>query len=83
MKTSSILLSIALAFQTVYSKAINNKILPEQLNGTDNSFELVESDNFIYKLHCSEEYDCDKFKNDLNFAFTTLSNTFGKYNIIY
>jgi len=86
MKTTSILLSLALAFKTIYSKAIDNaKIISEQLNviEEDNSFELVESDNFIYKFHCSEEQEyCDKLKNDLEYAFTTISNAFEIYQPI-
>jgi len=86
MRTTSILLSLALAFKTIYSKAIDNaKIISEQLNviEEDKSFELVESDNFIYKFHCSEEQEyCDKLKNDLDYAFTTLSNTFEIYQPI-
>jgi len=87
MKTSTILLSIALAFRTIYSKAIysNSKIISEQLSipEEDNSFELVESDNFIYKFHCSDEKEyCDKIKNDLDFAFATISNAFEIYQPI-
>jgi len=87
MKTTSILLSLALVFQTVYSKAIDNysKIIKEQINVTeeDSAFELVKTDNFIYKFHCSEKDDvyCNKLKDDLDFAFTTLSNTFRMYNL--
>jgi len=59
MKTSTILLSVALAFRTIYSKAVyyHSKAISEQLSipEEDSSFELVESRNFIYKLHCSEE----------------------------
>jgi len=87
MKITSILFSFALAFQTIYSKAVktNNKIASEQLNipEEDNSYELVKNkkNNFIYKLHCPVGNDCLKIKNDLEFAFNTTSNAFGKYNI--
>jgi len=56
-------------------------IASEQLNvpEEDNSFELVESKeyNFIYKLHCHN--NCEKIKDDLNFAFNTTSNAFEIY----
>jgi len=87
MKTTSILLSLALAFKTIYSKAIdiNTNFVSEQLNvpEEDNSFELVESKeyNFIYKLHCQN--NCEKIKDDLNFAFNTTSNAFGKYRFYF
>jgi len=92
MKATSLLLSFVLAFQTVYSKAvdintndINSKIVSEQLNVSeeDNSFELIKSQNynFVYKFHCSDKEDyCNEIKNDLEFAFKTTSNVFGKYN---
>jgi len=85
MKVSSILLSLALAFKAVNSKAINDKITFEQINVVeeDSSFELVESDNFIYKFHCSEEPEyCNKLKDDLDFAFNSLSNAFEFYQPI-
>jgi len=86
MKTSTILLSVALAFRTIYSKAVyyHSKAISEQLSipEEDSSFELVESRNFIYKLHCSEEKKyCDKIKKDLYFAFSAVSNAFGKQRI--
>jgi len=84
MKTTTILLSVALAFKTIYSKAIDNlsSAIIDQLNIPEDyeDVEIVKSDNFIYKFHCSEEKEfCDKIKSDLEFAFNTLSNTFGKY----
>jgi len=91
MKATSLLLSFILAFTTVYSKAvdinINDKIISEQLNVSeeDNSFELVKSNdyNFIYKFHCSDEGDyCEGIKNNLEFAFMTISNAFEIYQPI-
>ena len=74
MKTSTILLSITLAFTTIYSKAIDN----------NNSYETVKINNFSYKFHCSEEKKvCDGYKNDIKFACNTLSNTFGKYKFYF
>jgi len=76
MKTTTILLSIAFAFETIYSRAIND-------SKVDDPFEIVESENFVYKLHCSEgQQYCDGIKNDLDFAFNTLSNTFEIYQPI-
>jgi len=73
MKTSTILLSITLAFTTIYSKAIDN----------NNSYETVKINNFSYKFHCSEEKKvCDGYKNDIKFACNTLSNTFEIYKPI-
>jgi len=88
MKASTILFSLALAFKTIYSRAIEDNIyeINNQLNVTnvDNPYELIESNNFIYKLHCSEEKEfCDKIKNNLEFAFKTISNAFGKYKILF
>jgi len=86
MRTTSILLSLALAFKTIYSKAIdiNTKIVSEQLNvpEEDNSYELVKSEkyNFIYKFHCQS--NCDEIKNDLEFAFNATSNAFEIYQPI-
>jgi len=94
MKATSLLLSFVLAFQTVYSKAvdintndINSKIVSEQLNVSeeDNSFELIKSQNynFVYKFHCSDKEDyCNEIKNDLEFAFKTTSNVFEFYQPI-
>ncbi len=88
MKTTAILLSLALAFKTINSKAIDNisKAIADQLNIPEDydSVEIVKTDNFIYKFHCSEEEKfCNKIKSDLDFAFNTISNTFGKYINIY
>jgi len=80
MKITSILFSFSLALKTIYSKAIDNKITLEQLNipEEDNSFKLVEREDFIYKFHCSEDDSiCGKIQNDLNFALDKLSDTFG------
>jgi len=81
MRTTKILLTITLAFKTIYSKAINNtsNIIEKQLN-VDDSVELVKSDNFITKFHCNEEKEyCEKVKNEFNFVFDTLSNAFEFY----
>jgi len=91
MKTSTILLTVALAFKTIYSRAIvdnlieNKSQLNNQLNDTkvEDPFEIVKDDKFVYKFHCSEEKTvCDGFKNDLDFAFKTISNTFEIYQPI-
>jgi len=82
MKSTTILLSIALAFKTVYSKAIDamDSVIAEQLNVNDNSIEVVNNTNFIYKFHCEDDKDyCDKIKSDIEFAFNKLSNTFEFY----
>jgi len=84
MKTTTILLSVALAFKTIYSKAIDNisSAIIDQLNIPEDyeDVEIVKSDNFIYKFHCSDEKEfCDKIKNDLEFAFDTISNAFEFY----
>jgi len=83
MKTTSIVLSVAFAFQTIYSRAVDNSYYAasNQLNVSkvDDPIEIVESEHFVYKLHCSEEKQyCDGIKNDLEYAFNTISNTFGK-----
>ena len=79
MKITSILFSLSLAFQSIYSKAIDNKIFLEQLAvpEEDSSFKLVENENFIYKFHCSEESKCDQIQSDLDFALNKVSNAFG------
>jgi len=84
MKILTILLSFILAFKPIYSKAIKNKNSHhvEQLDLTkENDFvEIVNTDNFIYKLHCfDKEGFCDKVKNDLDYAFNVLSKTFEFY----
>jgi len=88
MKTSTILLSITLAFKTIYSKAIDNNYydITNQTNDikVDKSYEVVKIDNCSYKFHCSEEKkECDGYKNDINFACNALSNAFGKYKFYF
>jgi len=91
MKTTAILLTVALAFKTIYSRAIFDNLneyntqLNNQFNNTkvDDPFEIVKNDKFVYRFHCSEEKSvCDGFKNDLDFAFKTISNTFEIYQPI-
>jgi len=87
MKPTAILLSIALAFKTIYSRAVDNNPyeIKNHLNirKVDDPFEIVENDKFIYRFHCSEEKKvCDGFKNDLEFAFNIISNTFEIYQPI-
>jgi len=87
MKTTTLLLSIALAFKTTYSRAVDNNFygIKNHLNvrEVDDPFEIVENDKFIYRFHCSEEKKvCDGFKNDLDFAFNKISNTFEIYQPI-
>jgi len=87
MKTTTVLFSIALAFKTIYSRTIAEALygITNQLNVSkgDNSSELVESNNFVYKFHCSEEKElCDKIKNNLAYATKTISNTFEIYKPI-
>jgi len=81
MKTTSIFFSFALAFKTIYSKALNsnNTITSEPLNIPEqlNIQEEDKNKDFIYDFHCSEDSDCENIKNDLNFALEKLSNTFG------
>jgi len=81
MKASTLLISAALAFKAIYSKAIDevDSVIAEQIDVVkgDDSIDVINSNNFIYKFHCSDEEDyCNKIKNDLNFAFDILSNTF-------
>jgi len=86
MKTSTLLLSIALAFKVIYSKAIDttDNITSNQLNvEEDSTVEIINNDNFIYKLHCSDEKElCDKIKNDFEYAFKIISNAFEIYQPI-
>ncbi len=81
MKTTSILLSFALAFKAIYSRAIDNN--QNNIKNGD-SFEMVKNKNYVYKFHCSDEKQyCDKLKNDIDFAFNTISNALGKYKIYF
>jgi len=87
MRISNILLSLALTFKTIYSRAVDNNsnILSDQLKAIeeDSSYELVKSDNFIYKYHCYDEKEyCNKIKNDLDYAFNTISKAFEIYQPI-
>jgi len=80
MKTTTILFSIALAFETIYSKAIDNISKQSNVSKVEDPFEIVKSKNFIYKFHCSEEKNvCDGFKNDIDYAFNAISKTFEIY----
>jgi len=87
MKVSTLLISAALAFKAIYSKAIDetDSVIAEQIDVVkgDDSVDVINSNNFIYKFHCSDEEDyCKKVKNNLDFAFNTLSNTFEIYEPI-
>jgi len=90
MKTSTILLSVALAFKTIYTKAIDNgvNIKSSQLAVIKNdiNLEIINGKNFTYKYHCNDDKDerkyCEGIKNDLDYAFKALSNTFEFYQPI-
>jgi len=90
MKTSTILLSVALAFKTIYTKAIDNgvNIKSSQLAVIKNdiNLEIINGKNFTYKYHCNDDKDerkyCEGIKNDLDYAFTKLSDTFEFYQPI-
>jgi len=74
MKLTPILLSVTLAFKTIYSKAIDN----------NNSYETVKINDFSYKFHCSEEKKfCDGIRNYIKYACNIISNTFGKYKFYF
>jgi len=87
MKVTPIILSITLAFKTIYSRTIdNNYSITNQANNTkvDKSYEIVKINNFSYKIHCSEEKKvCDGIKNNIKFACNTISNAFGKYRFYF
>jgi len=89
MRISTILLSVVLSFNTIYSKAIDNdaylKGIQKDVIMQDDFLEIIhdKNGNFINKFHCSNERKfCEKIKNDLDYAFDTFSNALEIYQPI-